>query len=125
MESHDPGLFQVFATLAPGVEHADVEAMIFEEIQALGEKIADDGELERAKVQRRTDLAFQRESPARLVSALTEGVAMGDWRAFVDEMDSVAAVGPEDVMRVCQKYLKPANRTVGWFVPESDSENGR
>ena len=124
METHDPGLFQIFATLAPGVEHADVEAMIFDEIQALGEKGADSQELARAKVQRRTDLAFQRESPARLVSALTEGVAMGDWRAFVDEMDSVAAVGPEDVLRVCQEYLTPANRTVGWFVPEPGSENG-
>ncbi len=125
METHDPGLFQVFATLAPGVEHADVEAMIFEEVHALGTAMAEPGELARAKVQCRTDLAFQRESPARLVSALTEAVAIGDWRTFADEMDRVAEVGPEDVMRVCQMYLKPSNRTVGWFVPESDPENGR
>ncbi len=125
METHDPGLFQVFATLAPGVEHADVEQMIFEEIDALGAAAPEPGELARAKVQCRTDLAFQRESPARLVSALTESVAMGDWRAFIDEMDSVAKVGPEDVMRVCRQYLEPRNLTVGWFVPESDGENGR
>lgn len=121
METHDPGLFQVFATLAPGVEHAEVEAMIFDEVQALGEQYADGGELDRAKIQRRTDLAFQRESPARMVSALTESVAMGDWRAFVDEMESVAAVDSADVLRVCREYLVPTNRTVGWFVPENGS----
>ncbi len=125
MESHDPGLFQIFATLAPGVAHADVEGMISEEVQALGAGIPDPGELARAKVQRRTDLAFQRESPSQLVSALTEGVAIGDWRASIDEMDHVAAVGPEDVMRVCSQYLKASNQTVGWFVPETDSEDGQ
>ncbi len=125
MESHHPGLFQVFATLAPGVEHADVEAMIFEEVQALGATVAEPGELARAKVQRRTDLAFQQESPARLVSALTEGVSMGDWRFVVDEMDQVAGVQAEDVMRVCHQYLKTSNQTVGWFVPECDPESGR
>lgn len=124
MESHDPGLFQVFVTLAPGVDHADVDEIIFEEVETMGQAVPEAGELARAKVQRRTDLAFQWESPARLVSALTEGVSMGDWRAFVDEIDTVASVQPEDVMRVCAQYLKPTNRTVGWFVPESGPEAG-
>ncbi|RLE19979.1 MAG: insulinase family protein, partial [Acidobacteria bacterium] len=125
MESHDPGLFQIFATLAPGVEHADVEAMILEEVQALGAAVPEQGELARAKVQRRTDLAFQQESPARLVSALTEGVAIGDWRIVVDEMDHVAGVQAEDVMRVCHQYLRSSNQTIGWFVPECDPEGDR
>lgn len=125
MESHDPGLFQVFVTLAPGVEHADIETIIFEEVHALGATVPEAGELARAKIQRRTDLAFQWESPARLVSALTEGVAMGDWRAFVDEMDRVAEIRPEDVTKVCAEYLRPSSRTVGWFVPESGLEAGR
>ena len=31
---------------------------------------------------------------------------------------SLRAVTPEDVARVAAQYLRPENRTVGWFVPE-------
>jgi zinc protease len=125
METRDPGLFQVFATPAPGVDPAEVEGILFEEIRTMATEVPSTDELARAKIQRRTELAFRRESPSRLVSALTEGVAMGDWRFLVDEMERAAKVGPEDVMRVCSQYLTPLNRTVGWFIPETDRENDR
>jgi len=125
MESRDPGLFQVFATPSPGVDPAEVEGIIFDEIQGLASDGPSADELARAKVQRRTELAFRRESPSRLVSALTEAVAMGDWRFLVDEMERVARVGREDVMRVCSEYLMPENRTVGWFIPTNHQEANR
>jgi hypothetical protein len=45
------------------------------------------GEVARAKIQMRTDLAFHRSSPAQILSALTESVAMGDWRRFLSVED--------------------------------------
>ncbi len=118
MESRDPGLFQLFATLAPGIEHDEVERLVFEEIQKLAAEGPEPGELQRARVGRRTEVAFRWESPAQLVGALTESVAMGDWRAFVDEMDRLAAVEAEDVRKACSLYLVEDSRTVGWFVPQ-------
>jgi len=117
-ELHDPGLFQVFATLAPGTAHDDVEELIREEVAALAHSPLEVDELSRARVQVRTDLAFHRESPATMVSALTEAVAVGDWRRFVRELDRVEGVGAEDVRRVCGTYLVDHNLTVGRFIPE-------
>ncbi len=118
-ELHDPGLFQVFATLAPGTPHEEVEAAIREEVARLGAGGPTGEEAARARIQVETSLAFHRESPAQIASALTESVALGDWRRFVRELERVAAVGPDDVRRVVASYLQETNLTVGWFVPET------
>ena len=117
-ELHDPGVLQVFAALAPGVDHAGVEATIRDEISALRATPPAVDELARAVTQTRTGLAFNRESPAQIMSGLTEAVAMGDWRRFPQELDAVLAVDADDVRRVAGEYLRDQNLTVGWFVPE-------
>jgi len=117
-ELHDPGLFQIFATLAPGTPHDEVEDLIRQEVSDISGIPLGGDELARARVQVRTDLAFHRESPATMVSALTESVAVGDWRRFVRELDMVEAVDAEDLRRVCRRYLEDDNLTVGRFIPE-------
>ena len=117
-ELHDPGVLQVIATLAPGVDHASVEAAIQDEIEALRAAPPASDELARAVTQTRTDLAFNRESPAQIIGGLTEAVAMGDWRRFPRELEAASAVTGEDVRRVAEEYLGDRNLTVGWFVPE-------
>jgi zinc protease len=67
----------------------------------------------------RTDLAFHRSSPAQILSALTEAVAVGDWRRFPRELELVSAVEPADVRRVASEHLVERRLTVGRFVPES------
>ncbi|MCG6963124.1 MAG: insulinase family protein [Acidobacteria bacterium] len=121
---HDPGLLQVFATLAPGVEHARIEAIVRDEITTLRDVSPAASEVERAKVQVRTDLAFHRESPARMVAALTEAVAIGDWRRFVHELDEIQTVTADDVRTVAERYLTDLHLTVGWFVPEGGAGVG-
>ncbi len=117
-ELHDPGVLQVFATLAPGVDHASVEEVVRTEVAALRATPPAADELARALTQTRTDLAFHRESPAQIMGALTEAVAMGDWRRFPRELEAVSAVSGDDVRRVAETYLGDRNLTVGWFVPE-------
>jgi len=117
-ELHDPGLFQVFATLVPGSDHREVEVAIRDEIGRLGAEGPSAEETARARIQVETALAFHRESPAQIASALTEAVAMGDWTRFARELELVAAVTPEDVLRVAATHLVDDNLTVGWFVTD-------
>jgi zinc protease len=121
MELHDPGLFQIFATIAPGTNHGEVEEAIRAEVAAVAKAPPDDGEVARALAQSRTDLAFHHESPGQILGGLTEAVAMGDWRRFVRELELVRSVGAEDLQRVATTYLTDRNLTVGWFVPENSS----
>ncbi len=118
-ELHDPGLFQVFATLEPGVSHEEVEAAIREEIEALASTGPEAEETARARIQVETALAFHRESPAQIAAALTEATAQGDWKRFARELELVATVTPEDVRRVTATHLVRDNLTAGWFVPEN------
>src|SRR6185436_3693434 len=53
---------------------------------------------------------------------LSESIALGDWRlAFLDR-DNLEKVTPGDVARVASLYLKPANRTIGLFIPEQNAD---
>lgn len=117
-ELHDPGVLQVFATMAPGVDHRQVEDMIREEVRAMREAPPSPSELARALAQTRTDLAFNHESPAQILGGLTDAVAMGDWRRFPRELEAISSVGADDVQRVAGTHLGEKNLTVGWFVPE-------
>ncbi len=124
-ELHDPGLFQIYATLAPGVAHDHVEEVVRDEVRTIASEPPDPEELERARTQVRTDLAFHRESPAAMVSALTEAVAMGDWRRFAREMELVADVEAADVSRVAATWLTELGVTVGRFIPEGTGGGAR
>jgi len=123
-ELHDPGVLQVFAMLAPAVDHAEVEAVIRDEIAALAVDGPSADELTRSVVQARTDAAFQHESPARIMNGLTEAVAMGDWRRFPRELEAVSSVRADDVRRVADTYLVDRNVTVGWFRPDGSPGSG-
>jgi zinc protease len=121
MELHDPGLFQIIATISPGVDHREVEDAIRAEVAELVETPPNDDEVARALAQTRTDLAFHHESPGQILGGLTEAVAVGDWRRFVRELELVQAVSVEDLQRIAESYLSDYNLTVGWFVPENDT----
>jgi len=116
---HDPGVFQILASLAPGIDHRQVEDIIRDEVALIGEQPPLAAELARAKVQTKTDLAFHHESPGRIMAGLTEAVAVGDWRCFVRELERVSAVTEEDLQRVAAASLTDRGLTVGWFVPEN------
>jgi zinc protease len=124
LELHDPGVFQILASLAPGVEHREVEEAIREEVEKVLREPPSGPEVARAKVQTRTDVAFHHESPGRILSALTEAVAVGDWRKFGRELELVSAVTAEDLQRVAASYLTEHRLTVGWFVPDGPGDGG-
>lgn len=113
---HDPGLFQLFATLAPGVEHERVEAIMREEARAAASGLTT-AELNRAKAQVEAHTAYHRDSPGQVAAALTEAVAAADWRFYTNYLRSIRGVSREDVGRAAAGRLEDDNLTVGWFVP--------
>ena len=57
--------------------------------------------------------------PQRLGVAMSESIAIGDWRLFFIHRDRWRTVTAADVQRVALDYLKRSNRTVGEFIPDA------
>jgi zinc protease len=50
---------------------------------------------------------------------MSEFIALGDWRMFFIIRDNFEKITAADVARIAKTYLKPSNRTVGLFIPET------
>jgi zinc protease len=113
----DPGLFTISATLAPGVEHRQVEEAIWQEITAVQRDGVAPAEMERAIKQTRAQFAYSSESVTYEAFWLgfSQVVASLEWLATWDEQ--LRAVTPADVQRVARRYLTPDRQTVGHYVP--------
>ena len=57
--------------------------------------------------------------PQKLGVAISESIALGDWRLFFLQRDRYRTVTAADVQRVALDYLKRANVTVGEFIPDA------
>jgi len=71
----------------------------------------------RAKALRQFDETFN--DPQKLGVAISESIALGDWRLFFLQRDQWRNLSAADVQRVALEYLKPANRTLGQFIPDA------
>jgi zinc protease len=118
----DPGLFSIEVTLHPGVEHAEVERVVYEEIEKLKLAEVSEAELRKAKNLINTQLVYQQDSALSIVRGLSEAEIVAGWRHYVDFPKLVEAVTPADIRRVVNEYFTEDNRTVGWFIPKPEEE---
>jgi zinc protease len=74
-------------------------------------------EVERAKTTLLKNIELSLTKSEQIGLDMSEWIAMGDWRLFFIHRDRVEKVTPADVQRVAAAYLKPSNRTLGFFIP--------
>jgi zinc protease len=55
--------------------------------------------------------------PQKISAALTEAIALGDWRLFFVSRDRIRAATLADVQQAAERYLVQANRTEGVYIP--------
>ena len=116
-----PALFTIDATPRFPSTTDDVEAAVYAEIDSLRRTPPSERELQRIRNQ------LEAGEFRRLISNLGLGLqlagsasAFGDWRTTFGFTDRLAAVEPEDVRRVAQRYFTPQRRTVATVVrPDS------
>jgi len=117
-EQHDPGFVIFFAHLQPGRSIDDARsAMLATLFDVKAHPITDD-ELTRVRTKALKDFDDTVNDPQRFAVAIAEAVALGDWRLFFIQRDRWRTVKAADVTRVAEEYLKPANATIGEFLPE-------
>ncbi len=111
-----PGGYTFAATVHPQNTLEALEKALDAELLRVQEEPVSAQELEKAKRQARTLFAFSSESITNQAFWLgyTEMFASYTW--FIHYLRRLEAVSADDVLRVAQTYLRPANRTVGWYI---------
>jgi zinc protease len=114
---HDPSLFQIYAHLAPGVEHEHVEKVLRDEVARIVRDGVTDAEVSTAVRKISADIAYSRDGNAAVAATLVEWIAAGDWTLYSAYPESIRKVTAADVNRVAARYLIDNQSTTGWFVP--------
>jgi zinc protease len=116
-----PMLEHGFVTCSASLQGKDsvssAKDALFATLDAVVKQPPTQEEVERAKsaLLKQFDLLLSDSSKVGVF--LSEYAAAGDWRLLFLSRDRVAAVTPQDVQRVAQRYFKLSNRTFGEYVP--------
>ncbi|MBI5837694.1 MAG: insulinase family protein [Candidatus Eisenbacteria bacterium] len=114
----DPGLLVLTATVKPDKAPADVEKLLYAQLDTLARIPVAARELEAAKNGLEAHLV--RELKTTEGRALVLGnyqLMLGDWKLVNTMMDRYRAVTAADVQRVAARYFNPLRRTVVTFIP--------
>lgn len=120
----DPGLFNIYATVKPGVEPREVEEVILKELRLVADEGLAAAEVEKAKQQILAVVAYHRDGTFNIAVQMSEAEAVADWRFYKDYGANIARVTAADIQRVAQKYFTENNRTVGHFIPKTTNGQG-
>jgi zinc protease len=118
----DPGVFVASAQLAPGQDLDKARSELLATVEALRSEPVTADELTRARLKWLNDWEQSFTNPESIGIALSESIALGDWRLFFLNRDRVRGVALADVQRVAEQYLVPANRTLGIYIPTDKPE---
>ena len=114
----DPGLFAVYANLAPGVEHKTVEDALVAEYENIKRDGVSEEEVSKAKAQLIAAMKFGQDGSMAVAGSLNEAIASGDWTLYTRYEDLVNSVTTESIKEIVNKYFLEDLSTVGYFIPE-------
>jgi zinc protease len=117
---HDPGLIQISASLNKDQSLDAARDAIYKVLEDVVKNPPAKDEIERVRTGLLRNLENSLSDPQAIATgALNTAVSQGDWRLMFLQHDLLSDVSSEDVVRVAKNYLKPSNRTVGYFIPDA------
>ena len=116
-ENRDPSVLLVWAELRKEQSLDEARALFVKTLEDFAAHPVMDAEVERAKSKHLKNVDLVMNNSVRLATQLSEAIGAGDWRLFFLNRDRIRNATTADVQRAALAYLKPANRTLGVFVP--------
>jgi zinc protease len=113
----NPGMAEFNAEVREGSSLEEARDILLDTVEKISSKPITKEELERARTAALKNIDLVLNNTDRIGLALSEWVAMGDWRLFFIHRDHLKAVKLDDVQRAADTYLKSSNRTLGLFYP--------
>jgi len=113
-----PGLMLFGAAVKKGEPLEPVRDVLIREAEGFAAKPPSAQEVERVKVKALKNAERTFNDHEKIGVALSDYIALGDWRYFFLARDRIAGYTPEQVTAAAGAYLRRDNRTVGLFIPE-------
>jgi len=119
----DPFLYTITLTLHPERRPEEALTALDEQLDRVLQHTVAPEEVERAIKQARAIFAYGSENITNQAAWLgfSEMFASYDW--FLNYLDNLSAVTPQDVLRIAQRYLRPERRVIGTYIPQPDEVN--
>lgn len=119
----ESGWYSISVTAAAG-QLTEIDQVVEDTLAQLRDQLITSEELERAKTQLKAGFILSNREVENQASQLAYNqIVTGDY-CFSDRyLAGLETVTPEDVQRVAQTYLLPAQRTVGFFEPTQFDES--
>ena len=118
----DPYLHTIVATVHPQSSAEKVVAAIDDEIKRLQDEPPTKEQVDRAVKQARALFAYGSESITNQAFWMGYAEMFASYEWFLDYLDRLAAVTPEDVQNIAQKYLRVDKRVLGVYRPLEGQE---
>ncbi|WP_422016467.1 M16 family metallopeptidase [Roseateles sp.] len=118
----DPATMSAYAVLPPDGDVAQVEALLLDLVEGRTARPFDESELARVRDLAVNSYRQQMKNPEALIQQISGLIAAGDWRLLFQLMQDLPRVTLADVQRVRDAYFRPANRTLGRYLPATSVE---
>jgi zinc protease len=121
-ESLDASQLSIAAEVVPGVEPERVEAEVLRLLDDVVRNPPSEEEVERARQIATADWVFGHERVHQQAISLGLAITLFDLGYLDRHLQGLLAAGPEEVLAVAAKYLRPERGAVlGWSLPRTES----
>jgi zinc protease len=122
--TQEPFLYTLSATATEGTDLQRIEEVMLAEVDRVRANGITPQELRKAKHQLRARMVFEQDSITNIAHQLGYFATIDQWNWYPALGARVEAVSLDDVSRIADRYLRPANRTIGWFQPSPAAGDG-
>ncbi len=113
------GLFTVSLGFDPSKNAEEMNVKLLASIEKIKKDGVAQADIDRIVANSNAQTILSRDGSGSIASELTEYIASGDWKDYINESKKLQKVTSADVLRVAKKYLVEDQSTTGYFIPKS------
>jgi zinc protease len=117
-----PGLQYFGAVVKKGEPLEPVRQALTQAVEEFAQHPPTPEEMERTRRSYMNDIERSLNDPQQVGVALSEVIALGDWRLFFVGRDRVPTITSEQVAAAAGRYFKRDNRVTGMFIPDDNPQ---
>lgn len=117
-----PGLEIIGAVVKAGEPIEPVREALIQAVEGFAAMPPTLDEMERVRRSYSNSVEKSLNDPQQVGVALSEEIALGDWRLMFQNRDKLPEVTAEQVSAAAARYLKRDNRVVGTFIPDDQPQ---